>query len=455
LTALLVAEFAQVVKGVVHGLGPKATFKGFALDNREVESGQMFVAIKGARVDGHDFAGQAVKAGAVLVLAEQPVDAPHILVPNVVQALADYAAHVRDGFKGPVIGVTGSAGKTTTKEFVAAALTPLGDILKTEGNRNSEFSSPLLWADLTERHKAVVVEMGMRGFGQIAHLASFSKPTVGVVTNIGYSHIELVGSREGVAMAKSELLAALPEDGKAALWAEDPFLGSLSASSAAPVSTFGFSAEADCRITSYRAIDWRSCEVEGEVGGERFKATLPAVGRHMAINAAAAILVATLCGVVVAEAAQAVGRAAIPPMRMEVIEHEGATILLDTYNASPGSVIAALETLRDMPVKGRKIAVLGDMRELGTYSEEGHREVGRALPQFGLSTVGLFGECARWIGEAAKANGMPASNLRDLANVAELSRWLQELEPGDVLLIKGSRALELEKALDVLKEPAK
>ncbi len=188
------------------------------------------------------------------MLAERLVYAPHILVPNTVQALADYAAVVRDSFHGPVVGITGSAGKTTTKEFVAAALSPLGEVLKTEGNRNSEFSSPLLWAELTADHKAVVVEMGMRGFGQVQHLASFTKPTLGVVTNIGHSHIELVGNQEGVARAKAELLEALPADGHAVLWAEDPFLALLSETSAAPFSTFGFSEGAACRITDYKVL---------------------------------------------------------------------------------------------------------------------------------------------------------------------------------------------------------
>lgn len=455
MTELLVSEFASVVHGEVQGLVPNAKFCGFALDNREVKPGEMFVAVIGSRVDGHVFAASAVKAGASVVLAEKPVAAPHVLVKNVVQALADFASHIRESFNGPVIGITGSAGKTTTKELTAAALAPLGPILKTEGNRNSEFSSPLLWGDLTKDHCAVVVEMGMRGFGQIEHLASFSKPTIGVVTNIGYSHIELVGNRDGVAQAKAELLTSLPVEGHAVLWAEDPYLARLSASSKAKVSTFGTSPSADCRITSYHALDWKSCEFEGEAFGETFSAKVPAVGRHIALNASAAILVAQLCGVNLGEAARAVGKAVLPPMRMEVVEHNGATILLDTYNASPTSVIAALETVNDMPVTGRRIAVLGDMRELGTYSEEGHREVGRALASMNFDLAVLVGESARWIGEAAIAHGYSESQVRWEAEVADVSEVLRELRPGDAVLIKGSRALELERALDFLKEPAK
>jgi UDP-N-acetylmuramoyl-tripeptide--D-alanyl-D-alanine ligase len=434
------------------GPDPSSPIKGFALDSREVQPGFLFIAIKGSKVDGHDFSAEVSKSGAVAVLAERPIGAPHILVPNVVQALADYASCIRSGFKGPVVGISGSAGKTTTKEFVAAALSPLGAVLKTEGNRNSEFSSPLLWADLTAEHKAVVVEMGMRGFGQVRHLASFTKPTVGVVTNIGHSHIELVGDQHGVAKAKAELLEALPKEGHAVLWAEEPFLETLSAASAAPVSTFGFSDKAFCRVTNYKALSWQSCEITGTLQGKEFKAVLPAVGRHIAMNAACAVLVAHLCGVDLKSAADGIEKANLPPMRMEIVNHGGATILLDAYNASPASVGAALETLCEMPVEGRRVAVLGDMRELGDYAEEGHRKVGCLAAKLGLDELIIIGELARWIGDAALESGLHASNLKHVETVEEVSAIVQQLQPGDAVLIKGSRALELERALDFLKD---
>lgn len=180
----------------------KIVVTGFATDNREVKPGDAFLAIAGARVDGHDFVEQALAAGASLAVVERPVDGPHIHVDNLVQALARLGASFRDSFSGPVVGITGSAGKTTTKELVASALSPLGEILKTEGNRNTEFTAPLLWPQIEPETAAVVVEMSMRGFGHIAHLAAFSRPTVGIVTNIGHSHLETVGNRDGIARAK-------------------------------------------------------------------------------------------------------------------------------------------------------------------------------------------------------------------------------------------------------------
>ncbi|HEY0867714.1 MAG TPA: UDP-N-acetylmuramoyl-tripeptide--D-alanyl-D-alanine ligase, partial [Fimbriimonas sp.] len=236
---LTLADVAAYVDGTLHHAEPEAEVTGFATDSREVDPGDLFLAIRGANVDGHDFARKATNEGAVATLAERDVPGPHILVDDVVQALARLARHYRDSFLGPVVGITGSAGKTTTKEFAAAALSPLGPVLKSEGNRNTEFTSPLVWTELTPDHRAAVIEMGMRGFGQIAHLASFSQPTIGVITNIGYSHGEMVGGREGIAKAKGELLDALPKEGWAVLWQDDPFLESL-AMKAPRLRTFGF-----------------------------------------------------------------------------------------------------------------------------------------------------------------------------------------------------------------------
>ena len=450
---LTVGEFSSLVHGRIVGVGPGVELTGFALDNREVRRGDLFIAIKGERVDGHDFAVSAVEKGAAAVLAERSVPAPHILTSNVVRALGDFAKERRRRFKGPVIGITGSAGKTTTKELVAAALSSSGEVLKTEGNRNSEFTSPLIWAELTPESKCVVVEMGMRGFGQIEYLASFTQPTIGVVTNIGFSHVEMVGSREGVARAKSELLRSLPASGNAVLWAEDPMLHILREATDAPISTFGFSEDADCRILDYHAKSWSSAELQGEVRGVRFRAELPAAGRHIALNAAAAVLTAALAGVAPEVAAESLARATFPPLRMEILEHAGATIVLDAYNASPSSVAAALETLHELPAQ-RRIAILGEMRELGSYAEDAHREIGADLTRFGVDLAILYGEPARWIGSSAQLTGMSAAAIRYVDTIEEIGAFLRTLQSGDVALIKGSRALELERAVEYLREKA-
>jgi len=450
---LPVSVFTQLAGGVAYNVAPDAAITGFSTDNRETKPGDLFLAIKGANVDGHDFAASAIKNGAVAALVEKPVEAPHILVANLVQALAKFAKAKRQQFEGPVVAVTGSAGKTTTKEMIAAALSPLGKVLKTTGNRNSEYTSPLIWAELTPEHKAVVVEMGMRGFGQIAHLASFTQPTIGVVTNIGVSHIELVGSREGIVKAKGELLEALPQNGFAIVWAEDQYLQGLKSKTKSQVMTFGFSQHADCRITNYTVNGWKECRIEGKLHEHPFHAVLPGVGRHLALNAACAVLVAACAGVRPADAGEALANSEIPPMRMQILEHNGVTYILDAYNASPPSVIAALETLADARVQGKRIAVLGEMRELGSHTEEGHREVGRAAVQTGINELILIGEPTKWIAEAAENKGFPKDRIHHANSIQEVTAHIKNAKPGDAVLIKGSRALELERAVEFLKEP--
>ncbi len=440
-------EFARWVGGEAVGFSPDQMISTFSLDSNAVHPGDLFFAIKGAKVDGHDFVGKALAAGAVGTLAERPVEGPHILIPNLVNALASLANIFRIQFEGPVVAITGSAGKTTTKEFVASTLSPLGPVLKTPGNRNSEYTSPLLWTDLEESHKAVVVEMAMRGFNQIEHLASFSRPQIGIITNIGYAHMEMVGSRHGIAEAKGELLEALPAEGAAILWNEDDLLEWLKPKSAARVYTFGFEAGADCQITDYRAVSWETSVVNGVCGGKRWEATLPVAGRHIALNAAAAVLTAAILGIEPDVAANNLKDVVLPPMRMEVVKLNDATILLDNYNASPPSMIAAIETLSDLPVEGRRFAVIGEMRELGEYTEAAHRNVGKTLGKARFDRVIFYGPSTDVSIEEAIANGMPHGAISVASSIEDVERFLEEMQPGDAGMIKGSRALELERAL--------
>lgn len=498
--------------------GSTLEITGFATDSRDVKPGDLFIAIRGAQVDGHAYVEAAMNKGAVAALVERPVSAPHIRVLSLVPALARMARSFREEFQGPVIGVTGSAGKSSCKEFLAAALAPLGGVLKTEGNRNTEYTAPLLWTELSspsprqgERglgsealgsrsaispmesgqsgphpgahssptlspaggegaFAAVVVEMGMRGAGQIAHLASFSRPNIAIITNIGVSHLSELGSRDAIARAKGELLEALPEDGVPILWAEDDFLDTLSGivlsvpiGSSRRVLSFGFSEAADARIVSYRAKGWESAEIEIAFDGEVYPATLPVVGRHQALNACAAFLGAVAAGVPPTLAAKGLADAKLPPMRMAVRQLGNVTFVLDMYNASPPSVIAALETVRDVlnspyPPHGEGvggwgefIAVLGEMRELGEHTEQGHRDVGEALVRYGVDRAIVLcagtSQSAATIAETAIATGMPASKVEVASSHEEVKSLLSGLEGPAVVLVKGSRGVELERAL--------
>lgn len=486
-------ELAERLGGELSGTATpnrQSEITGFATDSRDVMPGDLFIAIRGAQVDGHAYVEDAFKKGAVAALVERPISGPYIQVYSVVAALARMARSFRDEFDGPVIGITGSAGKSSCKEFLASALAPLGRVLKTEGNRNTEYTAPLMWAELREEGRgardegcapstfdpqpftAVVVEMGMRGRGQIAHLASFSKPTIAVITNIGVSHLSELGSRVAIARAKAEILEALPEDGIAILWAEDDYLALLTdialrapGGSSRRIMTFGFSEAADARIVSYRATGWESAEIEIAYEGNAYRATLPVVGRHQALNAAAGFLGAVSAGVPPSIAAQGLANAKLPPMRMAIRERGDVTYVLDMYNASPPSVIAALETVRDVlnspsPLCGEGaagcgpfIAVLGEMRELGEHTEQGHRDVGEALVQFGVdraillaANVGTNHPTAT-IREAAVDAGMPASKIEVVSSHEEVKALLTETKGPAVVLVKGSRGVELERTL--------
>lgn len=443
---MTVGRFAEIVGGRVFGR-PDARFEGFCLDSRAVEPGSLFLAIAGKRHDGHDHAAEAVRKGCVAAVVEHPVEGPHVLVQSLVDALARFALSFRETFTGPVIGITGSNGKTSTKEFAAAACSPLGSVLKSPANHNTEYTAPLVWARLTRETAVAVVEMGMRGFGQITHLCSFSRPSIGVITMIGSSHVEMVGSREGIAEAKAELYDALPPDGVAILWAEDDFAAVLRERAPCSVRTFGFSPEAECRVLGYRALSWDRCLVRAHLDGQSFEAELPTVGRHQALNAAAAVLAAHSAGTRVAAAAEALAHAELPPLRMEVRPLNGATVLLDTYNASPDSTVAAVRTLAELPASGRRFAIIGEMRELGDLSETGHRQVGRALGEANLDLVVLYGGATKYVESEAVRAGLDPAKIVDAATLDDVRRFLEGLESGDVALMKGSRSLEMETAV--------
>jgi UDP-N-acetylmuramoyl-tripeptide--D-alanyl-D-alanine ligase len=439
----LAARFGGILKG------SDVDVSHFATDNREVVAGSMFIALKGERVDGHSFVPDAISRGAVITLCEHPVEGNSILVTNVIEALAKMALSFRMEFGGPVVGITGSAGKTTTKEFLSACLGPFGPVLKTEGNRNSEFTGPLLWPEITPSIRSVVAEMGMRGFGQIAHLAAFHRPTISIVTNIGYAHLEMVGGREGIAKAKGEIIEALPADGTAILYTEDEYLGNLVATAGdRRIRTFGQGGNADCQVSNYRALDWFSSEIEGFLDGKKWSAIMPTVGRHLANNAAAAILAATEVGVALDEACACLKNAVLPPMRMEIRRFNGATLVMDNYNSNPPAVLGALQTLEEVPCDGSRIAVLGTMRELGDESESAHRSIGRKLSRAKIDRVIVFGDETDFIEKEYLRRGGDSSRFERVSSLTEITSLLKNVAEQDTILVKGSRALEMERAFE-------
>lgn len=411
--------------------GAGTTFPHVSTDTRTLQPGDLYVALTGPNADGHQFVPAALRAGAGGLVVSQPVAAsretPVLRVPDTEVAYGLLARFWRDRFTLPVVGVTGSVGKTTVKEMLAAVLSPLGPILKTPASQNNETGVPKTLLQLTPDHKAAVIEMGMRGAGQIAYLCGIARPTVGVVTLIGDNHLELLGSRVAIADAKGELLESLPEDGLAVLNAADPFLPRLRARTSARVVTFGPAENAVPTETGWQ-FDWHGLCVD-----------IQSVSKHDVGNAQAALTVAEALGVTSTDAAKALKAYTPPAMRMTVTRlSNGATILNDAYNAAPDSVQAALETLAAQP-GGRKIAFLGDMRELGTRAEAAHKELGPVIDALGgLSALYTVGGLAALVPNAARRFG-------GSEEAAKFAREALTLGPGDVVLVKGSRAMTMEK----------
>jgi len=430
------------------------SFAGVSTDSREAMPGALFVALRGERFDGHAFLPQARTAGAVAALIQRegahPVDLPVIEVDDTLRALGALAHGHRRRFQPAVAAVTGSVGKTTTKELLGAALSPLGPVLKTEGNLNNEIGVPLTLLRLGPRHAAAVIEMGMNHLGEIARLAALAEPRVGVVTNVRGVHLESLGTIERVAEAKGELYRGLPADGVAVANADDPLALAQARASGRRVVTFGRSA-ADVQLVSVRQ-SLRGVELEVRAGGRTLRGEAAFLGEHSAIDACAALAAAEACGVPVERAVAALASARPAPHRLAVLSlPDGVTLLDDCYNANPHSTIAALDTLRALGEGRRLGAVLGDMLELGPEELELHRRVGAAAA--GLAWLYAFGPRARSLAIGAREAGVP-----EVGHGTELERglaWIRErLRPGDLLLLKGSRGMRMERFGEALGAPA-
>ena len=466
LNPLSLDEIAEVTGGAVVdgpnmvGASGEEAITSVSTDTRSLLPGALFVALKGENFDGHDYAGAAEKAGATALLVERTVETnlPYLVVPDTTHALGDVARLVRDGFPGPVIGVTGSVGKTTTKELLALVLGAAFFVQKSEANFNNEIGVPQTIFGLTPEHTALVVEMGMRGLKQIARLAEIADPHIGIVTGVGMSHIEQLGSREAVANAKAELLEHLPQEGGLAVFpAQDPFADLLRGKTKCPILTVGVddtnAAKADIRATDLIQTEaaWRF-SVTTPWGEQEME--IPSPGRFNVQNALLAVAVAGHLGIGLPVVAEALMRWLPPAMRLQILQMaSGATVISDAYNAAPDSVSGALHALRDTKAgaHGKKIAILGEMRELGTYAEEGYRLVGRAVAQIAPDMLVLIGQAAQAVGASARVAGYPMGNIHVFDSTSDAVAVVPAIvQSGDVVLVKGSRALGMEALVDAM-----
>ena len=444
------------------GLDPVARVAGVSIDSRAIRPGELFVAIHGPRHDGHTFVPDVLAGGALAAMVAQDKLAQYpeavrgrcIAVADTFVALKQLARKVREAWGGKIAGVTGSVGKTTTKEILAALLGTRLRILKSEGNFNNEYGLPLTLFKLDETHEAAVLEMGMSRRGELARLAEIARPDVGIVTRVSPAHLEFFSSVDEIALAKRELIEGLNgHESTAVLNADDPRVAAFGAFAPGRVLTYGidqpafFTAEAiEDRGALGSEFDYVSPE-----GRVRLELALP--GRHVIANALASLAAASVWGIGAAEAQAALRTMRAPAMRGELLRFSnGAALINDSYNSSPAALHAMMALLAATPGFQRRILASGEMRELGATSSELHREAGAAAARSGRVDwiIGVAGDAAQII-EGAVAAGFNRAKTRFFPSSEEAGAFVQKfLQPGDLLLVKGSRGVKMERIVEAL-----
>ncbi len=432
------------------GLAASLPIKGLSTDTRDLQPGQVFLALVGERHDGHDFVLPALQAGATAVIVSRGIPAADnrcLVVPDTLRALGDIARYWRRQMPARVAAVTGSAGKTTTKGLLASICSQAGSTVSAQGTENNEIGVPKTLLRLGPTDQFCILEFGMRGRGEIKHLTEVARPEIGVITTIGEAHIGRLGSREAIAESKAEMLPLLPPDGTAILPADDFFFPLLSSMCHCRVLSFGFGAAAEVRALEVRAETLNSIMATVAVGDETIELVVPLPGRHNLSNALAATAAGLALGCSLEQVQNGIESYAGMEMRSELLSGPaGCTLINDAYNANPQSVAAALRVLAH--ATGRRLFVFGDMLELGESAPEAHAEVGRQAAQSGVSLLVTVGPLAALAADAAREAGLEAVSVQTPEAAADVLRPL--LRPGDKVLIKASRGLALDRTVRLL-----
>lgn len=436
---------------------PETPVRRVCTDSRQTRPGDLFVALRGERFDGHDFAAEAAGRGAAGVLVERtrqmslPPACAIVAVADTRQALGRLAAAYRAQFDLPVVAVGGSNGKTTTKELIAAVLQQKFPTLRNEASFNNDIGVPLTLLSLETAHRAAVVELGTNHPGELAPLVRLARPQIGVITSIGREHLEFFGDLDGVVAEEGALAEGLPDDGVLLLNGDDGWAEALAARTRARVVRVGLGGS-----NTWRALNIRfngsgmTFQVEGvaaELAGEY---RLQLLGRHQVVNALFALAVGHLLGLDRPAIQRGLASCAPTARRLQLWEHNGVRVLDDSYNANADSMRAALETLVELPCAGRRVAVLGDMAELGAHSEPAHAEVGRCAAELGVGQLFAVGRFAPIMAQAARAAGL--TRVLEFPEV-EPAAWAvrQFVRPGDLVLVKASRRTQLDRVADALR----
>jgi UDP-N-acetylmuramoyl-tripeptide--D-alanyl-D-alanine ligase len=445
-----VEEVCLATKGTLIVSAQSKEFTGVSTDTRTVQKGDLFIPLIGENFDGHEFIYQAIEKGAsgVVFSHKDMTLPPHItaiFVTDTLLALQDLARFHRQRFTIPVVAITGSNGKTTTKDMAAAVLSNQFHVLKTEANYNNEIGLPLTLLQLTQEHEVAVVEMGMRGKGQIRQLANIALPTIAIITNVGETHLELLGSMEEIAAAKAELLEVIPANGVSILNGDNVYVREKAKKAKSRIVFFGLQ-EGDIKADNIH-IKVQSIDFVCRTNNDAFTVDIPTTGKHNVYNALAAIALGMELGMNADCISSGFRAFNASPMRLHIERLGDYLVVNDAYNASPMSMVAAIDTMLEV-AKGRKVAVLGDMLELGPIAVSAHEAIGEKLAQCGIEIVVTVGELAASI--ANKASSCGISQVVVCSNHEQAQAELKKLlMPGDTILIKGSRGMKMEKIINM------
>ncbi len=465
---LKVSELVKATGGRLIQGDLKREISGISTDSRKIKKDELFIVLKGPRYDGQDFVPEALEKGACGALVVQCPSAHlaktggrtkvqsqkiFIEVKDTLKALGQIAKYYREKFELPVVAVTGSTGKTTTKDMIASILSLKLSVLKTQGNFNNEVGVPLTLFRLSKKHQVVVLELGMSALGEIERLTRISSPKIGVMTNVGEVHLQYLGNIQRVALAKAELLYALGKDDVAILNIDDPYIRDMKKGIKAKIVTYGIRRRAEVGAEGIENLGEDGMRFTLRIMEESSPLHLKCLGYHNIYNALAAAAATQALGMkkeIIRE-----GLSQLQPLagRMKIMKLRGLTILDDTYNASPKSFIAAIKTLRNLSPKGKKVLVAGDMLELGKRAPLAHKETGVYVAHSGIDTLITCGNLAGYIAQGALGAGMEKRKIVSCRNKEETGERLSSLaKEGDTILIKGSHATGMEEIIEKLRE---
>jgi len=456
---LKIAEVIKATNGKLIYGDDEILVSGISSDSRTIKEGELFIPIIGERFDGHDFISEAFKKGASACITNKTIKGTKekviVLVNDTTKALGDLAQYYRMKFKIPLVAITGSVGKTTTKDMAASVLGQKLNCLKTQGNFNNEIGLPFTLLNLDNFHEAAVIELGMRGFGEIKRLSMIAQPDIALITNIGISHMERLGSKQNILKAKLEILEGLNEKGILVLNGDDSLLRALDGLTEYDIRFYGIMDKADYNAYDIKSQGERGTVFNTVIEGYEYQVYVPLPGMHNIYNALAAIAVGIELNIPPEAVINGIAEAKASELRLNIMEIGDIKVINDAYNACPDSMKASLDILSEAEGKNKKIAVLGDMLELGENEKNEHVEIGRYAAGKNIDLIVTVGQIALHIARGAVETGFEKSLVYTFENTDGALLFLYEnIEKNDVILIKGSRYMKMEYIIEKLKEKA-